>query len=142
MSNVEIKFPKVNFGFKNKDEMTELITSEWSPFFDKDRADVFIFCMSYGFARGLTRQTVPGTGTMPPERFLEPERNLMRSLAIAETGDMEVIKNARAYVTICEEYAYAAFSEVYKICKENADARGDVHIPLYDMIDNIQNERV
>ncbi len=141
-SDSELQFPDVNYGPKNVERIKELTISEWSPFFGKDYWEVFIFSMSYAFAEKLApAKSVPGTGTMPARVFRQETRHLMRSLAIAATGDISVIKNPRDYVKICEQYAYVGFDEIYKkIHQENTE---DVPVEnvLFNIINQIARER-
>ena len=57
MSDFDINFgPWINYGNADKengisDKMEELVSSSWSPFNGHDYAQVFIFCMSYAFAK-------------------------------------------------------------------------------------------
>lgn len=141
MSQADIQFPKVNYGPENKEQMDELVLSEWSPFFGKDRADVFIFCMSYAYARGLEPKSITGSGTMPASAFDVEKRHLMRSLAISVEGNITIIKDSRKYVTICEEYAYAAFERIYKQIRDAFDNGVKTENILYDIINEVQRER-
>ena len=84
MSNVEIEFPWVNYGASDKERkqrMLELTEQNWSPFKGYDNAVVFIFCMSYAFAKDKTPMPPPkSSGSMPPTAFKQEMRDLMRSL--------------------------------------------------------------
>jgi len=117
MSNFDIDFPQwVNYGNSNKEiasQMEELITKQWSPFNGQKMANVFIFCMAYGFAKGKKPEKPPGSGSMPGSAFDSEMRNHMKCVSICEKKDLEVAINANETVKICEGYAYAGFPEVY-----------------------------
>lgn len=146
MSDVEIEFPWVNYGASDKEtkeRMTELTTQNWSPFNGYDNAAVFIFCMSYAFGKDKTPMSPPkGSGSMPPSAFKMEMRDLMRSLAIAQTGDLKIIKKSsgkEGYVRICEEYAYSGFNEVYNRLK-NRDSTVSPENILNEMLDEVESK--
>ena len=129
MSDFDIKFPWIRYGKDNKkdeikDKMMELTTAVWSPFNGEDMAKVFIFCMAYGFAKGMTPEKPPGSASMPNTAFDGEMRNYMKFVAIAAKKDFEVGTNALEVVKICEGYAHAAFLDVYnKIKNRNSSIR-------------------
>ena len=133
MVDEDINFPKVNYGKKNVDRIHELTIADWSPFFDHGYWEIFIFCMSYAYVKGLKPEKVPGTATMPADAFKTETRHLMRALAIDYKNDISVIKNSRDYVTICEQFAYVGFDEVYNMIK-NRPSEKAVDSVLFDMI--------
>ena len=130
MSNFDIDFgPWISYGKDNKGDdvqykMQQLTTENWSPFNGHDMAKVFIFCMAYGFAKGMTPEKPPGSASMPNTAFDGEMRNYMKFVAIAAKKDFEVGTNALEVVKICEGYAYAAFLDVYnKIKNRNSSIR-------------------
>ncbi len=148
MSDAEIEFPWVNYGAsdkKTKERMTELTTQSWSPFNGYDNAAIFIFCMSYAFGKDKTPMPPPkGSGSMPPSAFKSEMRDLMRTLAIAKTGNLKIIKKSsgkEGYVKICEEYAYSAFDEVYNRLKKK-DSTISPENNLNEMLNEIESEKI
>ena len=117
MSNFDIDFPAwIKYGKDNKDvsdHMDELTTREWSPFNGQKMANVFIFCMAYGFAKGIKPEKPPGSGSLPGSAFDVEMRDLMKIVAISETKKLDIATQANETVKICEGYAYAAFPKVY-----------------------------
>lgn len=119
MTEFDIEFaPWINYGNANKTDdigskMQDLISQPWSPFNGFEMAKVFIFCMSYGFAKKLTPERPPGSGSMPGSAFDKEMRDMMKFVAIADKGNLDVITNAKEVVKICEGYAYGSFLEVY-----------------------------
>ena len=122
MSDFDIKFPWIRYGVGNKkdeikDKMMELTTAVWSPFNGETFAKIFIFCMAYGFAKGITPEKPPGSASMANTAFDGEMRNYMKFVAIAAKKDFEVGTNALEVVKICEGYAHAAFLDVYNKIK-------------------------
>jgi len=115
MSEEEIRFPDLNYGENNKKQYEDLIISEWSPFFNHTIWEVFIFCMSYAFAKKLSLTGSP-TGTtkgINAKVLSQPTRYLMRTLAIQHYQDIKVIKDSTKVAKICEQYANAGIQELY-----------------------------
>lgn len=132
--DVEIEFPAVNFGgtgksdesMKTKQMMFDLVHESWSPFNKCENWQVFILCCTYGFAKNKIRKSPPGQGSLPSSAFKTDTRDIMRSIAIAETKDLSIIKKASGkdgYVRICEEYAYSALPEVYNRLRTKDDGK-------------------
>jgi len=144
MSDAEIEFPWVNYGVtdpKIKEHMADLSSQLWSPFNGCDFAEIFIFCMSYAYAKDKTPIPPPkGSGSMPANAFKMEMRDLMRALAIAKTGDLKIIKNPRDYVKICEGYAFSAFEEVYNRIK-NRDPSISPEMILDEMLNEVESAR-
>ena len=131
-ADIEIEFPLVNFGGhakgdpKAKEAMFDLTNEAYSPFLGCQNWQIFIFCCTYGFAHKKVRKTPPGAPAMPPSAFKSDTRDVMRTIAIADTKDLRIIKRAsgkNGYVRICEEYAYSALMEVYNRIKSFDDGK-------------------
>ena len=142
MSDDDIEFPWVNYGASDaerKKRMLELTAESWSPFNGYDNATVFLFCMSYAFAKNKTPMPTKGnSGSMPPSAFKHEMRYLMHVLAIAKTNDLRIIKKSGGkdgYVRICEAYANAGFDEVYNVIKHR-----DSSITAENILNKILNE--
>jgi len=136
----DIKFPDVNYGEKNKDRYHELTISEWSPFFEHNYWEIFIFCMSYAYAKGLEPEEPSGKGTLNAKMFLNPTRYLMRSLAIDYYKDILVIKDSNKVVKICEKFANTGFQEVYSKITNNPSEKPLDSI-FIEMINEINKDR-
>lgn len=137
----DINFPKIKYGTKNEDKYKELTEAEWSPFLGHFYWEIFIFSMSYAYAKGLVPESVPGVGSLPSNVFQQDTRDLMRSLAIDYKKDLNILKDTASYVKICEEFAYAGFDSVYKTIVENNLDKTPVEDILFNMIKEIHNEQ-
>lgn len=109
----DIQFPDVNYGEDNREAYDELITSPWSPFYEHTHWELFVFCMSYAYAKKLEPSEPSGKGTLNAKVFLTPTRHLMRSLAIDYYDDISVIKDSSKVVRICEKFANVGIKEVH-----------------------------
>ena len=147
MSNFDIEFgPWINYGKSDKenkigDKMEDLVSMPWSPFNGCDYAQVFIFCMSYAFAKNRKPIDPPGgSKTMPASAFKRDMRDFMKAVAIAYKKDLDVITRPNEVVKICEGFAYASFLEVYNKIK-NRDSSITNEMILDSLLQEIENER-
>ncbi len=138
MKEADILFPDVNYGDKNKEKYNELVNKEWSPFLDHPIWEVFIFCMSYAYAKKLSPIEPTGKGTMNAKVFLSPTRYLMRALAIDHYKDISVIKDTNKVVKICEQFANAGIEEVYYRFSRSEN-NGSVFLEMINEINQSQD---
>ena len=135
----DINFPDVKYGTKNKEDYRDLTEAEWSPFFGHHYWEVFIFSMSYAFAKNLSPMEPTGKGTLNAKMFSPPTRHLMRSLAIKDTGDISIIKDSNKVVKICEKYSNAGFQEIYTRIK-NRPSEKPLEKIFTDMINEVNRD--
>lgn len=147
MSDFDINFgPWINYGKSDKDnqigeKMEELKSMNWSPFNGCDYAQIFIFCMSYAFAKGRLPRHPPGSnGSLPASAFKKDMRDFMKAVAIAHTKDLDVITKPNEVVKICEGFAYASFLEVYDRIKTR-DSTISNEMILDSFLQEIESER-
>ncbi|MDI1495469.1 MAG: hypothetical protein K8823_777 [Cenarchaeum symbiont of Oopsacas minuta] len=132
-------FPDINYGESNKHMYTELINNSWSPFFEHSIWEIFIFCMSYAYAKKLNPKDPDGKGTLNSKVFKPNTRYIMYALAIDHYDDIEVIKNSNKVVKICEEYANVGIKKIYQIFK-NKPSEVPIEKIFQDMISEINEE--
>ena len=136
MTEEDIRFPDVNYDAENnKDAYVDLTTLPWSPFLDHTYWEVFIFCMSYAYAKKLTPLEPSGQATLNAKLFSTPVRHLMRSLAIDHYNNISVIKDSNKVVKICEQYANAGIKEVHFKFKNKPSDK-----PIESVFIDMQNE--
>ncbi len=137
----DINFPDPKYGDKNKDDYYDLTNNSWSPFYNYHYWEVFIFSMSYAYAKGEIPKPPTGSLALPANVFQQPTRDLMRALAIDKTNNLDLIKNPKEYVKICEGFAYVGFDLIKK--KIDASDPDDPHPEdiLMDLIREISQER-
>ena len=126
----DIRFPDVNYGEDNKEAYRELTESPWSPFFGHPYWEVFVFCMSYAYAKKLEPSEPRGKGTLNAKLFLTPTRHLMRALAIDYSKNISVIKDSNKVVRTCEKFANTGIREVYFRFKNKPSEKSIVSVFL------------
>ncbi len=92
-------------------DLTENPNTEQSPF--RTYKDVFMFAACLGYRRGSRKQLSPGKKhTIRREVFTESDFTLLKAIAIAATGDVDVLLRLGDILTIAEEYAYAGIHDL------------------------------
>lgn len=92
--------------------------------------DLFMFAACMGFQNG--RRTKPRKGNnggeVPSKVFTEDDLAILKAIAIAETGDVEVLNRFGEVLVIAEEYANAG---IYEVKSSLLDERGR---PLWNLV--------
>lgn len=92
--------------------------------------DLFMFAACVGFQNG--RRTKPRKGNnggeVPSKVFTEDDLAILKAIAIAETGDVEVLNRFGEVLAIAEEYANAG---IYEVKSSLLDERGR---PLWNLV--------
>ena len=108
-------------------ELTEGNNPEQTPF--TTYKDVFL-----GFQNGRRKPVTAGAKTtIRLDVFREEGVNLLKAIAIAETGDVAVLRHLGDVLTLAEEYAHAG---IYDVKAQLLDERGR---PLWNLVDLINS---
>ena len=75
-----------------------------SPFRGKNFADVFVFAMSLGF-RNKSKVPIKRRDSSIPWTALRESEWLIKAVAVADTGGLEVLLEKKRVAKIAEEYA-------------------------------------
>lgn len=115
-------------------ELTEGNNPEQSPFITYK--DVFLLAACLGFQSGRRKQLAGGSKTtIRLDVFREEGMSLLKAIAIAETGDVAVLRQSNDVLTLVEEYAQ---SGIYDVKAQLLDERGR---PLWNLVDLISVTR-
>ncbi|MCX7860151.1 MAG: hypothetical protein N2385_08675 [Chloroflexus sp.] len=105
--------------------------SEQKPF--RTLKDVFMLAVVLGYRRGIRLPAPSSTKhTIRREVFTESDYQLLKAIAVATTGDINVLLNHGEILTIAEEYAQAGIREVKA---ELLDQGGR---PLWNLVDSLR----
>ncbi|NNJ10282.1 hypothetical protein EKD04_008075 [Chloroflexales bacterium ZM16-3] len=92
-------------------ELTDGSNVEQAPF--RTLKDVFMLAVALGFRRGNRRATSGHSKhSIRKEVFTENDYTLLKAIAIATTGDVEVLMSQGEVLTIAEEYARVGIHDV------------------------------
>ena len=113
-------------------ELTEGNNPEQTPF--TTYKDVFLLAACLGFQNGRRKPVTAGAKTtIRLDVFREEGVNLLKAIAIAETGDVAVLRHLGDVLTLAEEYAHAG---IYDVKAQLLDERGR---PLWNLVDLINS---
>ena len=111
-------------------DLTEDPNTEQSPF--RTYKDVFMFAACLGYRRGDRRQLPAGKKhTIRREVFTEGDFTLLKAIAIAASGDVDVLLHLGDILTIAEEYAHTG---IHDLKAHLLDQRGR---PLWNLVELI-----
>lgn len=92
-------------------ELTEGSNVEEAPF--RTLKDVFMLAVCLGYKAGRRQTLQPGSRhTIRKEVFTETDYIMLRAIAVAATGDIEVLLRPSELLTIAEEYAQVGIREI------------------------------
>ena len=110
MSSFEIDFPDVAYDKGDQEFYSSLVAEDSSSIFKKkERVDVFMYAMALGFNAKKRLPLVKRVPNLNPSAISGEERWLMRSIAVADTEDLDIIikDHHTKVIEIAEEYANA-----------------------------------
>ncbi len=108
-------------------ELTDDPNPEQSPF--TTFKDVFLLAACLGLQNGRRKQLSSGARTtIRLDVFREEGMGLLKAIAIADTGDVAVLRQLGDVLTIAEEYAHAG---IYDVKTQLLDERGR---PLWNLV--------
>ena len=110
MSSFEIDFPDVAYDKGDQEFYSSLVAEDSSSIFKKkERVDVFMYAMALGFNAKKRLPLEKKAANLNPSAISGEMRWLMRSVAVAETEDLDIIikDHHTKVIEIAEEYANA-----------------------------------
>ncbi len=120
MSSFEIDFPDVAYDKGDQEFYSSLVAEDSSSIFKKkERVDVFMYAMALGFNAGKRLPLVKRVPNLNPSAISGEERWLMRSIAVTDTEDLNVIKDHKKVIEIAEEYANAGIHIIRDMIKNS-----------------------
>lgn len=102
--NKEKVVDRVNIRESDRKEYERLKERD-SPFSGKENKDLFIMAMITGFHEGSRIELDKKYGFVRTEYFSEREKAIIKTIAIYEEGNLEVLNNEEKVYSIAEEYA-------------------------------------
>ena len=125
-SDLDIKFPEINYDGAKAKLYEDLKTHPDSPFCNRTYADIFLFAMALAKKNGIPPKGLEKPTKMPPGAFGGKMRVFMRSIMIEEGRDVYAIRDNTALRHMCEKYANAGMDTLYmKIMERPTEKHGD-----------------
>ena len=110
MSEFEIDFPDVAYDKNDQEFYASLVAEDSSSIFkNRTRVDVFMYAMALGFNAKKRLPLEKKAANLNPSAINGDMRWLMRSVAVADTEDLDIIikDHHTKVIEIAEEYANA-----------------------------------
>ena len=110
MSEFEIDFPDVAYDKNDQEFYASLVAEDSSSIFkNRTRVDVFMYAMALGFNAKKRLPLEKKAANLNPSAISGDMRWLMRSVAVADTEDLDIIikDHHTKVIEIAEEYANA-----------------------------------
>ena len=110
MSEFEIDFPDVAYDKNDQEFYASLVAEDSSSIFkNRTRVDVFMYAMALGFNAKKRLPLEKKAANLNPSAISGDMRWLMRSVAVAETEDLDIIIKDQhtKVIEIAEEFANA-----------------------------------
>ena len=138
MSEFEIDFPDVAYDKNDQEFYASLVAEDSSSIFkNRTRVDVFMYAMALGFNAKKRLPLEKKAANLNPSAISGDMRWLMRSIAVTDTEDLNVIKDHKEVTKIAEEYANAGIIIIRDMIKKSTlESEKDVEFQtkLYDKI--------
>ena len=140
MSEFEIDFPDVAYDKKDQEFYRSLCAEDSSSIFkNRTRVDVFMYAMALGFNAKKRLPLEKKAANLNPSAISGEMRWLMRSVAVADTEDLDIIikDHHTKVIEIAEEYANAGIIIIRDMIKKSTlESEKDVEFQtkLYDKI--------
>jgi dnd system-associated protein 4 len=94
----------------------ELTSSTDSPFDGETRTDLFVFAMGYGYDQGLRADFSGDTHALFQRQSLSDAQEwMLKSVAVRETEDPDVLQNGKETYLIGREYANGGLNRLYEL---------------------------
>ena len=120
MSEFEIDFPDVAYDKNDQEFYASLVAEDSSSIFkNRTRVDVFMYAMALGFNAKKRLPLEKKAANLNPSAISGEMRWLMRSVAVADTEDLNVIKSHKKVIEIAEEYANAGIHIIRDMIKKS-----------------------
>jgi dnd system-associated protein 4 len=89
----------------NRENLELLVQSEHSPYWKKSMKDVFLVSAALGFYNGERTPLKRKKSTIPRSVLSDQEMWLLKSIAVSEKRELEILANMKEVLEIAEEYA-------------------------------------
>lgn len=125
-------FPRdIALDSQNHEKFKELVESDLaralSPFYKRTMKDVFMYALGIGFFYRKRQKLVKKVGTIPTRTLSPHEIALLKAIAVAEKGSLDVLygENIKEVFEIAEEYANGGITTLYNMIFEE-EKPGDI----------------
>ena len=140
MSEFEIDFPDVAYDKNDQEFYASLVAEDSSSIFkNRTRVDVFMYAMALGFNAKKRLPLEKKAANLNPSAISGDMRWLMRSVAVADTENLDIIvkDHHTKVIEIAEEYANAGIKILREMIEKStleSEKEVEFQSALYDQI--------
>ena len=140
MSEFEIDFPDVAYDKNDQEFYASLVAEDSSSIFkNRTRVDVFMYAMALGFNAKKRLPLEKKAANLNPSAISGEMRWLMRSVAVADTEDLDIIvkDHHTKVLEIAEEYANAGIKILREMIERStleSENESEFQSALYEQI--------
>ena len=140
MSEFEIDFPDVAYDKNDQEFYASLVAEDSSSIFkNRTRVDVFMYALALGFNAKKRLPLEKKAANLNPSAISGEMRWLMRSVAVADTEDLDIIvkDHHTKVIEIAEEYANAGIKILREMIEKStleSEKEAEFQSALYEQI--------
>ena len=117
-----------------RDRYKELIDEDSeSPFAGQQMSKVFMVSLGIGYDQGLQKSLDSRSGSIPWSALTKDEQWVIKSVAVKEAGDAEILKDGSQVAQIVQEYANGGFEYIDDLVRGPKDTLSTLRTEVVTM---------
>jgi dnd system-associated protein 4 len=131
----ESKIPRDLAIEEDKRERYKELTDEdsGSPFAGQQMSKVFMVSLGIGYDQGLQKSLDSRSGSIPWSALTKDEQWVIKSVAVKEAGDAEILKDGSQVAQIVQEYANGGFEYIDDLVRGPKDTLSTLRTEVVTM---------
>lgn len=119
---------------EKRDRYKELIDEDsGSPFVGQQMSKVFMASLGIGYDQGLQKSLDSRSGSIPWSAFTKDEQWVLKSVAMKEADDAEILKDGSQVAQIVQEYANGGFEYIDDLVRGPKDTLSTLRTEVVTM---------
>lgn len=119
---------------EKRDRYKELIDEDsGSPFAGQQMSKVFMVSLGIGYDQGLQKSLDSRSGSIPWSALTKDEQWVIKSVAVKEAGDAEILKDGSQVAQIVQEYANGGFEYIDDLVRGPKDTLSTLRTEVVTM---------
>lgn len=104
-----------------------------SIFAGQQMSKVFMVSLGVGYDQGIPKSLNSPSGSIPWSTLSKDEQWVIKSIAVKEAGDAEILKDGRQVARIAQEYANGGFEYIDELERGPKDALSTLRADVVEM---------
>lgn len=119
---------------EKRDRYKELTDEDsGSPFAGQQMSKVFMMSLGIGYDQGLQKSLDSRSGSIPWSVLTKDEQWIIKSVAVKEAGDAEILKDGSQVAQIVQEYANGGFEYIDDLVRGPKDTLSTLRTEVVTM---------